>query len=265
MADALTRRVELRKQRSVIEQRRLELIANRNFLKPSLDLVSRYRFRGFGDDLYRGNQRRPRFDNAFGELIGGDFQEWQIGMEMLMPVGFRLAHTAVRHSQLQLAREQSILRQQERSVVHNLSNAVGDLERAFVNVQVAYNRRLAATEYFQALETRFEAGVNVDSNVLLDSQRRLAESDIGYYQALVEHALAIKNVHYERGSLLEYNEIVLVDGAPVAADKSDGEASADGAAPESLPPTEARPPAAIPPAALPAPSATLPISPPQTP
>ena len=42
----MERREELRRQRWIIKQRELELVANENFLKPQLDLVSRVRSRG---------------------------------------------------------------------------------------------------------------------------------------------------------------------------------------------------------------------------
>ena len=53
IGEALLRREELRRQRWVIKQRELELIASRNFLKPQLDMVSQYRMRGIGQDIVR--------------------------------------------------------------------------------------------------------------------------------------------------------------------------------------------------------------------
>ena len=49
---ALTQRTELVQQGLRIKQRNYELIAAENFLKPQLDLVGTYRFRGLGDHLY---------------------------------------------------------------------------------------------------------------------------------------------------------------------------------------------------------------------
>lgn len=91
IADALSLRPELRRQRWVIEHRKLELIANRNFLNPDLDVVGRYRFRGFGKDLLEYNGA----SNAGSSLASGDLQEWAAGVEYTVPVGFRRAHAAV--------------------------------------------------------------------------------------------------------------------------------------------------------------------------
>ncbi|MGE5194449.1 MAG: hypothetical protein ACM3U2_18320, partial [Deltaproteobacteria bacterium] len=45
----------------------------------------------------------------------------------------------------------------------------------------------------------------------LDAQRRLADATIQYYRALVEYEIAVKNVHFEKGSILEYNGIYLAE------------------------------------------------------
>ena len=50
--EALTRRVEIRREKWEIKRRELELIAARNFLLPRLDAVGRYRWLGLGDDLF---------------------------------------------------------------------------------------------------------------------------------------------------------------------------------------------------------------------
>ena len=49
--EALVRREELRRQRWIVQSRQLEMAAARNFLLPNLDLVARYRLRGFGHEL----------------------------------------------------------------------------------------------------------------------------------------------------------------------------------------------------------------------
>ncbi len=49
-------------------------------------------------------------------------------------------------------------------------------------------------------------------NRLLDAQRRLADADSSFYRALAAYAFAIKQVHYDKGSLLDYNDICLSEG-----------------------------------------------------
>lgn len=212
--ESLTRRVELRRQRWQIRRRELELIASRNFLLPRLDLVGLQRWRGFGDHLLRPERNDEQFNNAFQDLTSGQFQEWQMGFQFSMPVGFRQALAAVRNAQIRVARERSLLHDQELLVAHELSDSVGELDRAYVQTQTTFNRWVAAGQQLQAVQAAYDAdrpGVTLDQ--VLDAQRRVADADSNYYRSLVEYNVAVKNVHFEKGSLLEYNGVFLAEGA----------------------------------------------------
>lgn len=217
--DAVARRPELLRQRLQIKRREMEFVAARNFLLPRFDVLGRYRFRGLGKDLI-GNQNLPFDpadpnglfqDSSLANLINGDFQEWQLGGEVSLPVGFRRGWAAVRNAQLNLAREKAILEEQERQVIHDLSNAVGDMQRAYEIMETTYNRRLAGQQNVEILRTRLQSGQPVSPEQVLEAERRLADSDIQYHRALVEHMLAIKNIHFEKGTLLEYGHIQLAE------------------------------------------------------
>ena len=217
--EAIARRVELRRQRWEIKARELELIASRNFLLPRLDIIGRWRFRGLGDQLATSGPEEITFPDgstasldAFDQLFSGDFQEQQLGLEMNVPFGFRRGHAAVRNAELRLARERAVLHEQERTVVFELSNALAEADRAFDVAQTNYNRREAARAQLDAIQTKFENEGAGTLDLLLDAQRRMADADSNYYRALVEYATAIKNIHFEKGSLLDYNNIYLEEG-----------------------------------------------------
>ncbi len=212
--EALVRREELRRQRWKIKARELELAASKNYLLPSLDLVGRYRWRGLGHDLLDPRGDGPPFDNAYENLTTGDFQEWQVGAEFSLPLGFRQGHAAVRHAQLQLARERCLLVEQERQVINDLSAAVAERNRAYAVLQTAINRVEAAKQQLQAVLAAYNADEQkADFYVLLDAQRRYADAESRYYQARVEYALAIRNVFFERGGLLDYCCVALSEGS----------------------------------------------------
>jgi outer membrane protein TolC len=208
--EALQRRSELRKQHWLIKRRELEYLASKNWLLPSLDTMGRYRWRGFGKDLLNYDNAGG-FSNATDNLFDGDFQEWQLGLELNMPLGYRKGYAAVRHAELMLMRERSLLREQERDVQLGLSNALAELERAFSVAQTNYNRRAAAKEHLAAIQAAYEAD-KATLDLVLDAQRRNAESESRFHAALVEYALAIKNLHYEKGTLLDHNQINMAEG-----------------------------------------------------
>ncbi len=212
LAEAVARRVDVRRQKWTIKRREMELIAARNFLKPRLDAVARYRWRGFGDDLIEpDSEDASRFDNAYQNLTDGDFQEWQLGLQLELPIGLREGHAAVRNAEWKLARERAILDDQERQVAHDLAVALRELHRADVVRQTHFDGRRRAADRVEAVRREYEAGLTTVDR-LLEAQKDLAEAEVLYFRALVAHELAIKAVHFEKGSLLDYNEIQLAEG-----------------------------------------------------
>ena len=212
--EALTRRTELRNQKWQIKRRELELIATKNNLMPRLDASGTYRWLGAGNDLIGSADGIPPFQpgsSAFDILEDGDFQEWQLGVQFSMPIGFRRALSGVRHHQLLLARERAVLEDLELTVSHQLSEAVRDIDFNFQNTQTNFNRRVASQDEVDAVRTVYESG-RVPIDLLLDAQRRRAEAESAYYRSLVDYNRAIMRVHYRKGSLLEYNGVYLAEG-----------------------------------------------------
>ena len=210
-AEAVDRRVELRRQRWQVRRRELEFIASKNHLMPRLDAVGRYRFRGFGDDLLSNSPTLPRFDNAYEDLTSGDFQEWQLGFELEVPIGYRKAHAAVRNAELLLARERSLLSDQQLGVVHQIGDAVAELDRSYLVSQTSYNRLIASEEQMAAVQAAYDSD-KAPLDLLLEAQRRLAEAESRYYRSTVEYAVALKNVHFAKGTLLEFDGVHLTEG-----------------------------------------------------
>lgn len=217
--DSLTQRVELRRQKWQIKRRELELVAAKNFLLPRLDATGLYRWRGFGDELLDYNNpgdirdARVGFDNAFESLTRGDLEEWQLGLNFDVTIGFRQAHAAVRNAELQLARERALLRDQELTIVHELGAAFRELERAQRLSRTNFNRWMAAISEVRTVRDQYEVGQEgVTLRVLLDAQSNAADAEVNFYRSIVEYNLAIKNVHFSKGTLLEYNGVKLAEG-----------------------------------------------------
>ncbi|MCA9259344.1 MAG: TolC family protein, partial [Planctomycetales bacterium] len=207
--DTLVRRVELRRQRWETRRRELEWIASKNHLMPRLDAVGRYRWRGFGHDLLDADpDPRPEFDNAYRDLFSGDFQEWQLGLELSVPIGYRRAHAAVRNAELQLARTRGILKEQEHAALHESAGAVAELDRAYQVAQTTANRLEAARNQLAAVEAAYDSD-KAPLDLLLEAQRRVADAESRHFRDLAEYAVAVKNVHFTKGTLLAYDGVAL--------------------------------------------------------
>jgi outer membrane protein TolC len=219
LVEALSRSAELRRQKWVIKQRELELTAAKNLLLPRLDAVGRWRFLGMGQDLISQNYDPYSADgadpllgsDAYSTLLSGQFQEWQAGAQFLMPLGFRRELSTVRHHQLQLARERARLQDEELEASHALVEAVRNVDTNFALTQTNFNRRVAAERQVEAVQAAYDAGT-VTLDQLLDAQRRRAEAESSYARSLVDYNRSISQLHYRKGSLLEYNGVFLAEG-----------------------------------------------------
>ncbi|TWT99261.1 Outer membrane efflux protein [Botrimarina colliarenosi] len=213
--EALGRRVEVRKQKWEIKRRELELIAARNHLLPRLDAFGTYRWLGGGDDLFGDDQGvdspfSPGV-GAFNVLTDGNFQEWEMGLRFSLPIGFRQQLSTVRHHQLLLARERALLQDLELEVSHQLGDSIRDLDLNYSLTETNFNRREAAQREVEAVETSYKAN-RVTLDLLLDAQRRRSDAETAYYRSLVDYNLAITDVHFRKGSLLDYNGVYLAEG-----------------------------------------------------
>lgn len=214
--EALVRRVEVRKQKWEIKRREMELIAARNHLLPRLDAFGTYRWLGAADRLFEDNPAAGATPfqpgtGAFNVLTGGDFTEWELGMRFSLPIGFRQQLSTVRFHQLALARERELLRDLELEVSHQVSDAVRDLDLHYGLAETNFNRSSSAEEEVVAVEALYTTN-KATLDTLLDAQRRRSDAKTAYYRSLIDYNLALVDIHYRKGSLLEYNGVYLAEG-----------------------------------------------------
>jgi len=210
--DALTRRVEIRRQKWNIKRRELEVIAARHNRLPTLDFLSQYRYRGLGDTLIGPRDPNNQFDSLYQNIFEGNFQEWQAGLELAYPVGMRQAGAALANARWNLARESARLKEQELRISHDLSNAARQVSRSYELVLSNYNRQDAVSIQVETLQARYERGLD-NINFLLQAQQQLAQSQSAYFRSLVDYQLALRDFHREKGSLLNYNQVGMSEGA----------------------------------------------------
>ncbi len=217
--EALSLRPELRRQRWKLKRQELELLASKNYLMPRIDLLGKYRFKGFGHNLFGDNELNPDdgFEDqinssAYGTLLNGNLQEWELGLDMSVPIGYRQQYAAMRNAELRVAREVSLLKEQERQVIYGLSNAISEMTRTNRVRTANLNRLEAANEQFNAIQNIWrEQDTTID--LVLEAQRRVIESKIQFFQTQVEMMLALKSVHFEKGTLLDYHHVTLNEAA----------------------------------------------------
>ena len=208
VSQSLTSRPEVYRQLQNIKRVKMEMFATRASLMPQLDFVGRYTVRGFGKNLIGSTDLEPS-DGAVENTFDFNNQEWQLGLDLNVPIGYRRAHASLRNTQNRLARERQLLREQKRQIINDLSDAFQDVERARKSHELQYNRLDSALSQFAAVqETNLQK--KAPFNLVLEAQRRVLDAQIEYYRAQVEYTLAVRNVHFEKGTLFEYTSVRFV-------------------------------------------------------
>lgn len=220
--EALIQRAEVRQQKWQVKQRELELIAARNRLLPILDVGATYRWLGMGDELINADRNGLNFPSAgstaFDELTEGNYQEFDVFFSFGMPVGYRRELAAVRNAQLQVARSKAVLEDMELNTTHLLSSALRTLDGNYVQANSNLNRLQAADEWTDVISTIWSQGgatgrdTRVLINQLLNAINERAAAYDEYYRIVCAYNKSIANLHFTKGSLLEYNGVQLAEG-----------------------------------------------------
>lgn len=212
LTEALTQRVELRKQKWSIKSLELQLTAAESLTKPRLDFVSGYQVNGLGDRLLgkEGPNSDPngQFHAVYGSMTQGDYTGWNLGFEFTMPIGFRAAHAQVRNIELRLAKARDQLSAQEMDVSHEIAQDFQSLAVQYVTAQSNFNRFRAAQQRVALFRAEVEAGTKT-FDVLLRALSSQAEAEVAYFRSLVEYNKAITALHYHKGTLLPHDHVWL--------------------------------------------------------
>tara|TARA_B100000676_G_scaffold217946_2_gene214743 strand:+ start:5713 stop:7725 length:2013 start_codon:yes stop_codon:yes gene_type:complete len=213
--EALIRSVELRQQKWSIKRRELELKLARHNTLPQVNLVAMYRWLGYGDQLI-GSRNGLQFvapdSNAVEGLTDGNYQEFRVGIDIRPPkFGARAELAALRNAELSLKRDVARLEDMELNTSHLLTTAMKTLDYSHRQAQLHYNRWAISKKEVDSAVALYRGGKTTLDQVL-QSQRRHAQAQTDYYRALGSYSKAIAEVHYRKGSLLNYNDIHLSEG-----------------------------------------------------
>ena len=205
LGTAMISRPELRRQAKVVESHRMEWLAARNLRLPSVDLVGSYRLHGFGHSVF-GDATVPQ-DSSMSEFLKGNLQDVSAGLEITRPIGNRLAATAERNAMVAISRENAILEAQQLEISHEVTSALAEIERSLRAVQTGEERVRIARQAFQKALAKFEDGVSISKESVLESSRTVIELELGVAIARVDYSIALASLSVAQGTLL--NEVAV--------------------------------------------------------
>jgi outer membrane protein TolC len=211
LIDALTRRVELRKQKWQIKSLELQRKAAENVANPSLNFVGGYQVNGYGNDLL--GQNNGSYNSFYGSMGAANQTGWNAGFQFSVPIGFRATRAQLRNIELQLIKARTALSAQELDISHELAESIQKIDVAYMTARTYLDRKVAAERRVQATSAEYEAGVSgATLDLVLRAQASNAAAEIAYYTSLVNYNKAITELHQRRGTLLENDGIDLSEG-----------------------------------------------------
>jgi outer membrane protein TolC len=207
--DALARRPELLLARQDLKFRELELIRLRNNLLPDLRFIATDQVHAVGSRLDGGESP----NNALHNLFSNPFNNWSLGLQMNVPIGFRAAHAAVRDAQLSVQRSYLSLRTDEDKAERFLAFAYRQLFEFQNQIQVNRAALLAATGQLQGYIDLFRLGraAAADANLILALQN-YSNSVGSYYAAIVQYNNALATFEFAKGAIMERDSVFISEG-----------------------------------------------------
>lgn len=223
LAEALTRREELRQQKWNVKSLELQLRAAQNLVRPQLNFISSYNVNGFGNNMFNikgaptPGPGGVDLQSFYQTLSAANQTGYTLGFQFNMPLGFRQALSQVRNYELRVAKAKEALAQQELEVCHELTTTFQNMAWRYQTAQSNFNRWQVAEAQVSGRENRYRTGVPlIDTSVLLQqwlqTRTDAATAEVAFYSSVVEYQKAITDLNFRKGTLLELNNVHLAEG-----------------------------------------------------
>ncbi len=192
--------------RQDVKANQLAVMLQQNNTRPDLRFFGNYNVNSIGTQL---DGSAPQ--NALANLPKDKFNNYTIGLRMNVVLGTRDAHAALRTAQLNLARSYVVLKDQELKTEKFLTGVYQNLFSAYRQIETSREQRMALAEQLKGLYARIQAGK--DSLItILTAQQQFAAALSGEHQAIANYNIAIAGLQYAKGTLMQYDNILIADG-----------------------------------------------------
>ena len=200
--DAMHFRPELRQIHEDLKAAQLLLMKAGDQLKPDLRFYSKFEFNGLGNDLSSG------FQNLFQE----GRPDWELGLRLTVPIGFREGHAEVARARLQLAQRLALLHDQEDKLIFSLQRSYRDLVQFREEIQTRRSQQEAAARQLKARLQKWNAGGAESIDLILRSQRNWVDSLRDEQAVICNYKIALADYERQKGTILTSRNIMIADG-----------------------------------------------------
>lgn len=217
LADAMSKRPDLKVNMTDIDTRKVNFSVAKNQLLPSLDLKLSYWSPGLsGDRLIYDNS-----DIFGGKIIGKEpgaasdalrdslkflYNNWSVGMTLSVPLGDLFSRAGYAQAKLDLEQSEAKLKTIEQQIIVDVSDAVRSIETDAKRVEAYRIARELAEKRLEAEAKKLGVGLTTNYFVL-QYQEELANARSNELKALVDYNLSLAKLERSTGTSLESRNI----------------------------------------------------------
>lgn len=201
---ALDKRSEILQARKRIDQTRINTNATKNAILPQLDLSFSYEVQGLGTTA----------DNSFDNLTTNRFISYSLAANFAYNFGERRARAAHRRARLQESQAVVALNQITDAVVEEINQVIRQLMVRYEQIPPALTSVQAAERNLRALQARTRQVDPAYLQTELSAVEQLANTRGTLLTVLTDYNVGIVQLEKAKGTLLEYNNVVVSDGLP---------------------------------------------------
>jgi outer membrane protein TolC len=219
---ALANRPELAQSQVNIENARINLVATRNQLLPSIDAFTTLRNNGLSGEVNTippppGTPLLPRnvdkyflggYGNALGQVFRRNFPDYSFGAQLNIPLRNRAAQADYASAQLQLRQNELQVQRQINQIRVEVQNALIAQQQARARYLTAQKNRILQEQTLDAEQKKYALGASTIFFVI-QAQRDLANAQAQEVQALTAYSRARVQLEQATGSILSDYGIII--------------------------------------------------------
>ncbi len=212
LKEALERRPEILALRDKLEADETTIRYQHNQLLPNLSLQGTYASNGIGgDELLPGPPPAlitGGFGSSLSQLFRFKYPTYGVGLTLTLPIKNHSAEEAL--GEAMVAREDDLyaMRQQQEAVQLDVTNAIEQLEESKLALAAAKTSRDLARKNLAAQQEEYRLGSS-QVYFVLAAQTQLATAEESLVQAEVGYQLAVVNLAYAEGTLLNHFNVTI--------------------------------------------------------
>jgi outer membrane protein TolC len=221
LADALSLRPELVLAREDLKIKQLNVEAAKTLLRPDLRFQAQYTLVGLGTRLDGGGVLNRSagtiYANSLETLASNQFVNWNLGLTMNIPIGFRNEMAQVRLARLALAQAFEVLKDQEKKAHNVMTRQYREIFQAYKVIEAQRLRRQTTALELRNLYNKVESGTLLPAartfgDSLLDAQQKWAQALSDEYAAIVDYNNALAMFEFTKGTIQQHNRVYIADG-----------------------------------------------------